>query len=202
MTKVELFAYLAAFVSIVLAVALTDMIHSAHRLLRARQQVKWDPLALLLALNVFILLLWNFFGLWGDAQYDRITFNGLLAMITVPTLYTFAAFAVLPDEVPAQGLDLRKFHFDNRRYIVILLALAAFGDLVRSIHYGAARGMLSYPMFWGMLAAAFGSTGIAFLVIYFARGWRIQLVAVLSLLIITYVSSLQLFIETLGSELN
>ena len=95
MTKVELFAYLAAFVSIVLAVALTDMIHSAHRLFRARQQVKWDPLALLLALNVFILLLWNFFGLWGDAQYDRITFNGLLAMMTVPTLYTFAAFAVL-----------------------------------------------------------------------------------------------------------
>lgn len=202
MTKVDLFAYLAAFVSIVLAVALTDMIHSAHRLLRARHQVKWDPLALLLALNVFILLLWNFFGLWGDAQYDRITFNGLLAMMTVPTLYTFAAFAVLPDEVPAHGLDLRKFHFDNRRYIVILLALAAFGDLVRTIHYGATREMLSYPMFWGINAAVFGSTAIAFLVIYFARGWRIQLAAVLSLVVITYVSSLHLSIETLGSELN
>ena len=195
MTRADLFAYLAAFVSIVLAVALTDMIHSAHRLLRARQRVQWDPLAPLLAMTVFVLLLWNFFGLWGDAQFTRLTFNGLLAMMTVPTLYTFAAFAVLPDEVPAEGLDLREFYFDNRRYVVILLALAAFGDLVRSIHFGAMRGMLGYPMFWGMLAAVFGGTSIAFLLIYFARNWRIQLAAVLGLLIVTYVFSIPSFID-------
>lgn len=200
MARADLFAYLAAFVSIVLAVALTDMIHSAHRLLRARHRVKWDPLTPLLAMNVFILLLWNFFGVWGDARFDRLTFNGLLAMMTVPTLYTFAAFAVLPDEVPEQGLDLRQFHFENRHYSVILLALATLGDLVRSVRFGVAHEMLGNWLFWGMFAFSFGGTSIALMIIYFARGWRVQLLAVLGLLVITYIPSTLSYIEPLAGS--
>jgi hypothetical protein len=123
MHKSELFAYLAAFVSIVLAVALTDMIQSAHRLIRNRVRVRWDPLTPIFAVSIFLGLLASFFSLWGDARFDRLTYYGLVGLMAAPTVTALAAFAVLPDEVPKGGLDLRQFYFDNRRYLVTLLAL-------------------------------------------------------------------------------
>lgn len=197
MARIDLFAYLAAFVSIVLAVALTDMIQSAHRLLRARHRVKWDPLAPLLAVSVFVLLLWQFFGLWGDARFDRLTFNGLVALVMVPTIYTLAAFAVLPDEVQEQGLDLRQFYFDNRRYVATLLALGTLGDMVRSIRFGATHDVLDKSFFWEMFALSFGGASIALLLIYFARRWGLQLLAVIGFLLVTYIPSAQSYIEPL-----
>jgi len=128
MEKSDLFAYPAAFISIVLAVALTDMIQSTHRLLRARDRVKWDPLTPLLALSVFLGILAMFFSLWGDARFEKLSFYGLVGFMAGPTLTALIAFAVLPDEVPDAGLDLKKFYFDNRRYLVILLALSAITD--------------------------------------------------------------------------
>jgi len=44
-----LFEYLAAFITIVLAFALGDLLVSLHRLLRARRKVIWAPLPVLLA---------------------------------------------------------------------------------------------------------------------------------------------------------
>lgn len=195
MQKADLFAYLAAFVTIVLAVALTDMIQSTHKLLRIRRRIKWDPLTPLLALTVFILLLWQFFGLWGDARFDRLTFNGLVALVAVPAIYTFAAFAVLPDDVPETGLDLRQFYFDNRHYVAILLGLGALGDVIRSIRWAMLHDMLESSLFLGMFAFTFGGTGLALVMMYFARGWLVQLVAVLGLLLVTYISCVQSFIE-------
>lgn len=198
MNNADLFAYLAAFVSIVLAVAVTDMIHSAHRLLRSRHKVKWDPLTPLLALAIFLLLLWQFFGLWGDARFDRLTFNGLIALVATPAIYTFAAFAVLPDEIPEQGIDLRQFYFDNRRYIAVLLAFATVGDIIRTLRWFGTQAEIDTEMFWWSFTLAFAGSGVACVLIYFARSWWLQLVAVLSYLLVTYVTSAQTYIQPLG----
>jgi hypothetical protein len=188
-SKSDLFAYLAAFVSIILAIALTDMIQSMHRLLKARDRVRWDPLILLLALTVFILVLGQFFGLWGDARFKTLTFNGLLALIAVPTVYTFAAFAVLPDEVPANGLDLRQYYFDNRRYLAVLLALGTAGDLIRNVRWGIINDLLMRADFLILSAMSFGGGFIALAVIYRSRSWRANLIAILVQLIVIYIPS-------------
>lgn len=195
MPKADLFAYLAAFVSIILAIALTDMIQSMHRLLKARRRVKWDPLILLLALTIFVLILWQFFGLWGDARFERLTFNGLLALLAVPTLYTFAAFAVLPDSVPEQGLDLQQYYFDNRRYLVILLALGTLGDLVRSVRFGLIHDIFFRVDYLSIFALSFGGGAIALIVIYFSRSWRANLIAIVAQLIVIYIPSSLAYIE-------
>jgi len=52
-TSIDMFAYLAAFVSIILALAVSDLVQSLHRLLRARRRVKWSLTALIAALTVF-----------------------------------------------------------------------------------------------------------------------------------------------------
>jgi hypothetical protein len=135
MQKWDLFAYLSAFVTIVLAIALSDMIQSTHRLLRARRRVQWDLLTPLLASWVFLWVISEFFSLWLDARYERINYLALLSLMAVPTVVALMAYAVLPDEVPEQGLKLKTFYFENRRYLVGLLFVFNLADICRIIVY-------------------------------------------------------------------
>ena len=104
-----LFEYLAAFVTILLALAVSDLATSAHRLLRARARVRWHPLPVLAAFYILLWLLGSFFGLWNLTTLDRISFPALFWML-VPIFFAFlAASAVLPDEVPDRPFDLLDF---------------------------------------------------------------------------------------------
>ena len=135
MSKTDLFAYLAAFVTIILALALTDMIHSLHRLLMSRRRVKWDLLTPLMAVVIFLAIVSGFFSLWEDAQFENLTFYGLLQFMVMPILIALAAFAVLPDEVPVEGLDLRQFYMERRGYLALLLSLLMACDVVRGLRF-------------------------------------------------------------------
>ncbi len=160
MPKQELFSYIAAFISIMLAIALTDMVQSTHRLLRDRARVRWDFLAPLLAAWVLLWVVSEFFSLLYDARYPRLTFYGLLGLLAVPGLSALLAFAVLPDEVPQAGLDLRKFYEDNLSYLVVLLVAVQVADVGRvrvyAMHYnGFQRIEPWYPLIamWGVYFA-------------------------------------------------
>jgi hypothetical protein len=118
-----LFEYLAAFVTILLAIAIGDLAHSFHRLLRARQRVIWDPLPLVLASYVLLVLLTMFFAIWGWTNLTQVTFYELLWKSVPLFVYFLAASAVLPDEVPDEGLDLRLFYMSERRYFLPVLML-------------------------------------------------------------------------------
>lgn len=182
MQKSELFAYLAAFVTIVLAIAMTDMIQSTHRLLRARDRVKWDPLTPLLALSTFLGLLAAFFSLWGDARFERLTFYGLVGFMIVPTLNALVAFAVLPDEVPGGGLDLQQFYFDNRRYLAVLLAIIAVGDIILTIRWASIMNALGRSDFWWHFGPVAVLNAVLLTIIYFSRNWWIQLASLFAML--------------------
>ena len=184
MQKAELFAYLAAFVSIVLAVALTDMIQSTHRLLRARDRIQWDPLTPLLALSVLLGLLAAFFSLWGDARFDRLTYYGLVAFMVGPIVTALIAFAVLPDEIPEVGLDLRRFYFDNRRYLILLLAFAAIMDVIWTIRWAIMMNVLHKPEFWWRFAPVATANAILLAIMYASVSWRVQLASLISLILL------------------
>lgn len=124
-----LFSYLAAFITIVVAIALGDLAMSLHRLLRARRRVRWGALPLLAALFVLLSLLTLFFELWTLTRLEAISYFALAWMLVPPVLTFLAASAVLPDEVPSEGLDLDAFYFGERRYIWGVLALAFAADI-------------------------------------------------------------------------
>ena len=131
----DLFSYLSAFVTIVLAVALGDMIQSTHRLIRARRRVKWDVVPLIFAATVAAGVASEFFSLWDTFAVPKITFWRLIWMLIVPTLYALLAYAALPDEIPSEGLDLTKFYSDERRSWVIYYGLAIVLDMIRSLEF-------------------------------------------------------------------
>lgn len=141
-----LFGYLAAFITIVLGLALADLLVSVHRLLRARRRVVWRPLPLLLALVIALSLLTSFFELWEMTGWERISYYGLVWQVVNYVPIFLAACAVLPDDVPAEGLDLDQFYFEERRYIVALAALGLAFDVGAEI-----------VVSWGEIAADPGS---------------------------------------------
>jgi hypothetical protein len=122
-TSLDMFAYLAAFVTVVLALAVGDMVQSLHRLLRPQAIVRWSFLPLFAALLVFLAILEEFFSLWRLAGVERFTYYELLTLITPPVILSLAAMTVLPDEVPAERLDLGEYYMATRRRLFLLLAL-------------------------------------------------------------------------------
>ena len=130
-TSLDLFAYLAAFVTVVLALAVGDWVQSFHRLLRARERVRWSLTAVIAALMVFLAILEEFFGLWRLAGVELFTYIDLLALIVPPMLLSIAAMTVLPDEVPRGGLDLRNHYMQIRRLLYLLLSLWVFAIFLR-----------------------------------------------------------------------
>jgi hypothetical protein len=131
MRNQSLFDYLAAFVTIVLAIALSDMLMSMHRLLVARDRVRWNVIPLGAALFVFLGLISEFFSIRIFADVATVPFAYLVLLVCVSGLIAMAAFAVLPDEVPSAGLSLWDFYLKRRTQVWILLALGLAGDIAR-----------------------------------------------------------------------
>ena len=183
MQKWDLFAYVTAFITIMLAIALTDMVQSTHRLSRDRARVRWDPLILLLALWVFLWVVSEFFAVWLDARYEKITFYGLLGLLAVPTLTSLMAFAVLPDHVPDEGLDLQKFYFDNLDYFVFLLALLQLTDMGRVVYYAIQYDGFSDFQPWIFYLGMWATFLSCLALMYFVRARWAQYAALIVFLI-------------------
>ena len=183
MSKADLFAYLAAFVTIVLALALSDLLQSAHRLLTAKERVKWDVLSPLLAIWVLLTVVSDFFSLWDDARFERLTFYGLLGFMIGPILITMTAFAVLPDEVPESGLQLRDFYMQRRRYLAVIISLQLAVDTVRMVEAIQVSPPLATAVLWKVVPLLLASIA-ALSVMMLSRAWAAQLAAILVLLFV------------------
>lgn len=133
MSPGDLFAYLSAFVTIVLALAVGDMVQSTHRLIAARERVRWHPLPAVSAALVFLMLVSEFFSLAQIFDHRTISYFGVLGLLAVPLSASLAAFAALPDHVPDEGVDLLTFYDRNRAYLYGVLGLSLMADFGRTM---------------------------------------------------------------------
>jgi hypothetical protein len=139
----DTFDYITALVAVVIGLAIADLATSLHRLLRNRRIVQWDwvsPLAALLILAELFNLWWRWRGFTGTTTAEVIPYFVALILIYL------AACATLPDQVPAQGIDLRQ-HFDENRsyfwfvyatYVALIITLLS----VRALHHGSSMSDL------------------------------------------------------------
>lgn len=170
MKNLSLFEYLAAFVTIVLAIALSDMLMSLHRMLAARARVVWSIIPLAAALFVFLSLLSEFFSIHRAANVATVSFGYLVLLVVVSGTDAMAAFVVLPDEVPAGGLSLWDSYIERRAQLWILNALAWGGDAGRTIVYHVLGNTVSQLVSPGFL----WTTGmeVAVITIFLILAWR------------------------------
>jgi predicted tellurium resistance membrane protein TerC len=166
----ELFEYLAAFVTIVLAIALSDMLMSLHRLLAARARVTWSVIPLAATLFVFLSLLSEFFSIHSVANVATVSYGYLVLLVFVSGTNAMEAFVVLPDDVPEAGLSLWDSYLERRAQIWILMALAWAGDLARTVVYVALSNRL--PGFFSPVVLHVVGIALTEIAIFVILAWR------------------------------
>ncbi len=118
------FEYMLPMVSILIGLAVGDLSLSLHRLLRARQRVRWDWLPMAAALLVLGLILdfWWAFYTMGEAEVWTRYWGFLILASSLICIFLLAS-ASLPDAIPEEGLDLAAYYHENRGYFWVLFAL-------------------------------------------------------------------------------
>jgi hypothetical protein len=130
----DAFSYLSVLISIILGLAVTQVLQGFRALMLARSRVRaywpalvWAVLVLVLCVQVW----WAMFGL-GQRPAARWTFLdfSLVLLQTVP-LYLMAGLA-LPDIDVERGLDLREHYYAHHRWffsLLVLLLLVSFAKV-------------------------------------------------------------------------
>ncbi|TAN00297.1 MAG: hypothetical protein EPN40_04120 [Rhodanobacteraceae bacterium] len=121
----DAFSYLSVLISIILGLAVTQVLQGFRGLMLARSQVRayWPALLwAMLALVICVQVWWAMFDL-GQRPAARWTFLdfSLVLLQTVP-LYLLAGL-VLPDIASERGVDLREHYFAHHRWFFSLLVL-------------------------------------------------------------------------------
>jgi hypothetical protein len=133
----------AVLVAIILGLALAELGTSFHRLMRAGNRVQWDWMSPALA---FVMLLetvqfwWISQGWYANATELRLI-EFLPRLLILLMIYLLAA-AVLPDEVPEQGINLRSFYVETSRYFWALIVLLTLFIMLFVVPASAQPGYL------------------------------------------------------------
>ncbi|MBA2932912.1 hypothetical protein HZF05_02265 [Sphingomonas sp. CGMCC 1.13654] len=113
--------HILVLVSIIIGMAITDLLSSFHRLMIAGPRVRWfwpvPVLAVLQLLNL-IEIWWNAYSLYTQAT--EVSIGAFLPDVALLTLQFLMAAAVFPDEVPEGGIDLRDYYWKVARYFWLL----------------------------------------------------------------------------------
>jgi hypothetical protein len=129
----DAFSYLSVLISIILGLAVTQVLQGFRGLMLARSRVRayWPALVwAVLVLVICVQVWWAMFGL-SQRPAARWTFLdfGLVLSQTVP-LYLMAGL-VLPDVDVERGLDLRDHYYAHHRWFFSLLVLLIVVSLVK-----------------------------------------------------------------------
>ncbi len=133
------FEFISVAASLVLGLALAQVLQAFVRLFRDRRLVDWDWLPLIWA--VFLLLLQMQYW-WGIFELDRLvpewTILDFSLLLALPACLYVAANLILPEEVPVSGVDLRMYFRENGRWaLAAIIAYHVLGTVGNVVWFGA-----------------------------------------------------------------
>ena len=115
------FEFLAGFVSILIAIGITDMLYSLHRLLKNRSQIRWSFSSLAFTLHTFLLLLsWWFSQVHNFESQNTNTGLGFFIFLIPLFALLLMALSVLPDKEPEDEFDLEIWYMTTKKYFLII----------------------------------------------------------------------------------
>jgi hypothetical protein len=133
---VESFNYLSVLISIILGLAIAQVLQGVRGLVLTRSKVKlytptilWTGMTLLIAVQVW----WASFSMHQRASWS---FLGLLAIVLQATSVYMIAALILPDAKGDNTVDLREHYFAHRHWL--------FGALLGSIIFSLLKELVLY----------------------------------------------------------
>ncbi|MBS0432615.1 MAG: hypothetical protein JSS21_09470 [Proteobacteria bacterium] len=132
----DAFSYLSVLISIILGLAITQILQGFRDLMQARSRLRLYWPSLLWAILLLVICVQEWWAMFGWRNFQSWTFFGFSLMLaqTVGT-YLIAAL-VLPDARGDEPLDLRAYYYANHRWFFVLgvatVALSIVKDAVLS----------------------------------------------------------------------
>ncbi|HEY4815133.1 MAG TPA: hypothetical protein VIH58_10675 [Chthoniobacterales bacterium] len=151
----ESFNYLSVLISIILGLAIAQVLQGVRGLVLTRSKVKlytptmiWTGMALLIAIQGW----WASFSMHEQAKW---TFPGLLTIVLQAISAYMIAALVLPDARGDNAVDLREHYFAHRHWFFgALLAAIVFSLLKELVIYGRLPRLLDmgFQLSFGVIA--------------------------------------------------
>jgi hypothetical protein len=120
---VSQFEFFMTFYSLLLGLAVAELLLGFANLLRHRARPKLGLLTPLLGILVFLQLMATFMDAWGRLQSVALTMEGLALPTAIGVLLFFVSVIVVPRD-PGEWTDLDEYFRANRRWAFGLLIAA------------------------------------------------------------------------------
>jgi hypothetical protein len=178
------FSYFIAFYSLILGLALTELLGGFAHMVRAKALKKLEPQTALLALLILIDICSNWVDAWESLKDVTVNFAGLWAPVLIAICFYLAAATVFPHD-EADHERLADYYRERKRFVIGLLLAAEMLIHVTYLHVFEDRIAHHPGVFWLWTVPynlAIESTMIALLFVR-ARRMNIVLLTLLLLLI-------------------
>lgn len=179
------FSYFIVFYSIVLGLAVTELMSGFARMVRARALRKLEPQTALIAILTFVMLMTSWVDGWLTLKSVTIDFAGLWAPILMAILYYLAASVIFPHH-EADHERLADYYRERRPFVIGMLLLC--GLFTHFIYRHMFVGLFHQQpaVFWLWIVpynAAIDASTVALLFVN-SRRWNIVLLTFLILLMV------------------
>ncbi len=171
----DAFSYLSVLLSIIIGLAITQLLQGFGRIIQARERVSffWPPLALAgLFVVVSIQSWWAMFGLRDHTDWNFFSFLVVVAQTIV--LYLTTA-VILPEIPPGERVDLRAHYFSEVTWFFGLTIVMTCISLLKDVVFdGRLPGNANTLIQVGFIALAFSA-------IFFRQVWYHMVLVTVSL---------------------
>src|SRR5689334_1432965 len=155
----DAFSYLSVLISLILGLAITQVLKGFRGLMQARTRLRNYWPAVIWAVLIVVISVqswWSMFGLRYHTDWTFFEFSAVLMQTII--LYLLAAL-VLPDVFGDSDVDLRQHYYGHRRWFFALLAILIVSSIVKQL---VVEGKLPRPLDLGfhIVFAASAVSGI------------------------------------------
>ena len=155
----DAFSYLSVLISLILGLAITQVLKGIRGLMQARSRLQMYWPAVVWAILIIVMSVqswWAMFGLRSHLDWTFVEFSVVLLQTIV--MYLLAAL-VLPDIFGEAPVDLREHYYGHRRWFFSLLIVLIATSLLKEL---VLEGKLqeSTDLAFHLLFAASGLSGV------------------------------------------
>jgi hypothetical protein len=131
---VDAFSYLSVLLSIIIGLAIAQVLQGYRALLLARDRVRLNPAPLLWSLLMLVAATQNWWASFGLREHADWTFVEFAIVLVQMMLLYMGTAVILPDVPPGEQIDLDQ-HFDRQRvpffsFLLALLVVSIIKDVV------------------------------------------------------------------------
>jgi cytochrome bd-type quinol oxidase subunit 2 len=185
---VDSFSYFIAFYSLILGLALTELLGGFAHMVRARALKKLEPQTALLALFILVDICSTWIDSWVTLKHVAVDFAGLWAPVLIAICLYLAASVIFPRD-DADHERLADYYRERKPFVILMLL--AVEMLIHVIYLPIFENRIAHEpqLFWLWTVPynlAIEATMVALILVRSRRANLVLLVLLLLLLMVPY----------------